>query len=163
MVQKGRLFSLASVEHWTGLRQQFHRYLAQELVATRTLRLGLAAEKVFEFISCTRHWPSFNFHGIWQIDPPCDHLKFRSNCGTGSLTIEANRSELQLNYSIFFEHEDRYNVGIRILKVGREGCDLVMSIAKPRRMPASYFENKLRLLDESLEMLRQILETGGKD
>ncbi|HEY5747077.1 MAG TPA: hypothetical protein VIU12_13420 [Chryseolinea sp.] len=158
MVQKCQLFPLASAEHWTGLRLQFHRYLAQELVATRTLRLGLAAEKVFGFISCERHWPEFNFHGIRQIGPCCDYVKFQSSCGNGSLTIEVKEPELQLDYSIFFEHEDLYKVEIQILKLSKGECDLVMSIAKPRRMPVSYFKNKLSQLDENLERLKQILE-----
>jgi hypothetical protein len=158
MVQSCQLFSLASVEHWTGLRQPFHRYLAQELVATRTLRLGLMAEKAFAFISSTQHWAEFNFHGICQISPCRDHLTFQSSCGSGSLTIEIKKPELQLDYSIFFEHEDRYEVGIRIFTISKAECDLVMSVTKPRRMPISYFENKLSLLEEDLERLKQILE-----
>jgi len=158
MVQRCQLFSLASVEHWTGLRQHFHRYLAQELVATRTLRIGLAAENVFEFISVAQRWSDFSFHGISQTCPCCDHLTFRSSCGSGTITMEVNRSELLVGYSIFFEHEDRYEVRIRILKISNGESDLVMSIAKPRRMPIGYFENKLSLLNEDLERLRQILE-----
>ena len=158
MVQKCQLFPLASVEHWTGLRQQFHRYLAQELVATRTLRLDLAAEEAFGFISRAQHWPDFNFHGIRQISPCGDHLKFQSSCGNGSLTAEVKERELRIDYSIFFEYEDCYEAGIRIFSISKGECDLVISITKPRRMPISYFENKLTLLDEGLERLKQILE-----
>ncbi|AYB32799.1 hypothetical protein [Chryseolinea soli] len=158
MVQRCQLFPVTSVEHWAGLRQQFHRYLAQELVATRTLRLDLEAEKAFTFISVAHHWPDFKFHGIWQLSPCGDHLKFQSNCGSGTLTVEVKEQELRIDYSIFFEHEDRYEVGIRFLTISKGACDLVMSITKPRRMPISYFENKLTQLDEGLERLRRILE-----
>jgi hypothetical protein len=158
MVQKCQLFPLTQVEHWTGLRQQFHRYLAQELLATRNVALGLAAEKVFDFISCAEHWPEFNFHGIRQINSCGDHLKFQSNCGSGTLTLDIMAADLQLDYSIVFDHEDVYKVEIRIVELTNGSCDLLMAITKPKRMPIGYFENKLSQLNENLDGLKAILE-----
>jgi len=124
----------------------------------RTLSIDANANEAFAFVAEIRNWSKFGFHGIREVICDGNYANFRSSCGGGHLVKQLNSHALQLDYEIFFDHEDRYDVSIAISAISEIRSELTMQVVKPKRMPLDYFERKLHFLNESLTRLKQILE-----
>ena len=125
---------------------------------TKTINIKASPDKVWDYFNDLSKWPIWAIHnvksakqgqnGYWLMEGPrgISKVKMNSNKATGIL-----------DHDFIDPGEGHWKVPCRVV-LGSEGSHLMITFTKPDQMPDKAFEMGMKLLDEELIKLKEVLE-----
>lgn len=127
---------------------------------TRAIYLRCAACRAFNFLADATNWPRYAIHNVLEIRPStdCDWI-MRTPRGEGRLRLHADARWGILDHEFIDPREGTWAVPARVVPVG-EGCLFTMTFARPPHLSDEDFAHGMKLLEEELQVLKGLLESG---
>ena len=127
---------------------------------TKTVFVKCPAKNLFDFLANAENWPRWAVHNVRVVRPGSDGWWLMDTPrGPGRLRIRPHERMGILDHEFIDAREGRWLVPTRVVAVG-DGALLMMTFAKPDALPDEAFRQGMRLLDEELETLKRLLESG---
>lgn len=127
---------------------------------TKSVFVKCPAKNLFDFLANAENWPRWAVHNILAVRPGSDGWWLMDTPrGPGRLRIRPNERTGILDHEFIDAQEGRWIVPTRAVAVG-DGALLLMTFTKPDALPDEAFRIGMRLLDEELDTLKRLLESG---
>ena len=127
---------------------------------TKTVFVKCPAKKLFDFLANAENWPRWAVHNVQAVRPSSDGWWLMDTPrGPGRLSIRPDARMGVVDHEFIDAQEGRWTVPTRVVAVG-DGALLLMTFAKPDALPDEAFRQGMRLLDEELETLKRLLDSG---
>lgn len=127
---------------------------------TKTVFVKCPAKSLFGFLANAENWPRWAVHNIQAVRPGNDGWwLMETPRGPGRLRIRPDARTGVLDHEFIDAQEGRWMVPTRVVEVG-DGALLMMTFTKPDAVPDEAFRIGMRFLDEELETLKRLLESG---
>jgi hypothetical protein len=128
------------------------------MTLTKTINIKASPDKVWDYVNDLSKWPQWAIHdvktsrkgenGFWLIDGPR---------GTSKVRMNSNKATGILDHDFIDPGEGHWIVPCRVV-AGSEGTHFMITFTKPEQMPDEAFKTGMKMLDEELLKLKELLE-----
>ncbi|MBC7749365.1 MAG: SRPBCC family protein [Methylotenera sp.] len=128
------------------------------ITVTKTVNIKAPTDKVWVYINDLSKWTEWAIHnvksvkqgenGIWHMEGPR---------GTSKVKMHSDKTSGLLDHEFIDPSEGHWKVPCRVVE-GSEGSHLTITFTKPEQMPDEAFETGMKMLDEELAKLKEIIE-----
>lgn len=129
-----------------------------EITLTKTINIKVSPEKVLDYLNNVSKWAEWVVHnvtsvrqgdnGFWLMDRPR---------GTSNVKINPHKATGVLDHDFINPGKGYWKVPSRVVEWNL-GSHFMITFTKPEQMPDETFEIGMKLLDEELFKLKEILE-----
>ncbi len=125
---------------------------------TKSVFINCSPQDVFAFLANGENWPKFAIHNIFAIRPGAEgDWIIETPRGPGRLRLKAVATFGIIDHEFIDAQEGRWEVPARVVAAAN-GAVFMMTLTKPEPMPESDFYTGMRLLDEEMATLKNLLE-----
>jgi quinol monooxygenase YgiN len=126
----------------------------------KTVFVQCPAKVLFDFLANAENWPRWAVYNVQAVRPGSGGWWLMDTPrGPGRLRIRPSERTGILDHEFIDAQEGRWMVPARVVAVG-DGVLLMMTFINPDALPDEAFRQGMRLLDEELETLKRLLESG---
>ncbi len=128
------------------------------ITLTKTINIKTNPDIVWDYVNDVSKWAEWAIHnvisvkqgenGFWHMNGPR---------GTSKVKMQSHKVTGILDHDFIDPGEGHWSVPCRVV-VGSLGSHFMITFTKPEQMPDEAFELGMKLLDEELLKLKQILE-----
>jgi hypothetical protein len=128
------------------------------ITVTKTVNIKANTDKVWDYVNDLSKWAEWAIHnvnsvkqgdnGFWLMDGPR---------GTSKVKIKSDKTTGILDHEFIDPGEGHWSVPCRVV-AGSLGSHFMITFTKPEQMPDEAFEMGMKLLDEELLKLKEVLE-----
>ena len=128
------------------------------ITITKTVNIKASTEKVWDYVNDLSKWAEWAIHnvksvrhsdnGFWLMDGPR---------GTSKVKMRSDKTTGILDHDFIDSGEGHWSVPCRVVS-GSLGAHFMITFTKPEQMPDDAFEMGMKLLDEELLKLKEVLE-----
>ena len=128
------------------------------ITVTKTVNIKASADKVWDYVNDLSKWAEWAIHnvnrvrqgdnGFWLMDGPR---------GTSKVKMKSDKATGILDHDFIDPGEGHWSVPCRVV-AGNLGSHFMITFTKPEQMPDEAFEMGMKLLDEELLKLKEVLE-----
>ena len=128
------------------------------ITVTKTVNIKASIDKVWDYVNDLSKWAEWAIHnvnnvrqadyGFWFMDGPR---------GTSKVKMKSDKTTGILDHDFIDPGEGHWSVPCRVV-AGNLGSHLMITFTKPEQMPDEAFEMGMKLLDEELLKLKDVLE-----
>lgn len=137
-------------------QKNYHTHLYMTI--TKTLNIQATTDKVWNYVNDLSKWVEWAVHnaisvkqgddGFWLMDGPR---------GTSKVKMNSDKATGVLDHDFIDPNEGHWAVPCRVV-AGNSGAHFMITFTKPPQMPDEAFEMGMKLLDEELLKLKELLE-----
>ena len=128
------------------------------ITVTKTVNIKASTDKVWGYVNDLSKWSEWAIHnvksvgqgdnGFWLMDGPR---------GTSMVKMKSDKTTGILDHDFIDPGEGHWSVPCRVV-AGNLGSHFMITFTKPEQMPDEAFEMGMKLLDEELLKLKEVLE-----
>ena len=128
------------------------------ITVTKTVNIKASTDKVWGYVNDLSKWAEWAIHnvnrvrqgdnGFWLMDGPR---------GTSKVEMKSDKATGILDHDFIDPGEGHWSVPCRVV-AGNLGSHFMITFTKPEQMPDEAFEMGMKLLDEELLKLKEVLE-----
>jgi hypothetical protein len=128
------------------------------ITLTKTINIKASPDKVWDYVNDLSKWAEWAIHnvkslrqgndGFWLMDGPR---------GTSKVKMNSDKTTGILDHDFIDPGEGHWKVTCRVVS-GNLGSHFMITFTKPEQMPDEAFEMGMKMLDEELLKLKEILE-----
>ena len=133
-------------------------FLAMTKTATKTIDIKAPTDKVWDYVNDLSKWAEWAIHnvinvkkgenGIWLMEGPR---------GISKVKMHSDKATGVLDHDFIDPGEGHWKVPCRVV-AGSDGSHLMITFTKPTQMPDEAFEMGMKMLDEELAKLKEMME-----
>lgn len=124
---------------------------------TKSVDLGVSAERAFDFLNDLENWPKWAIVNMKSVKPATDGwYDTETRQGKGQLKMLSNKS-LGLLDHVWKDPQASWTVPARVIPNG-DGSTFMMTFFQPQVLNDSAFDAAAREVDTELAKLKEILE-----
>lgn len=131
-----------------------------KITVTKTINIKADPNKVWDYVNDLSKWVEWAIHnvksvqqgdnGFWVVDG----LR-----GTSRVKMNSDKTTAILDHDFIDPGEGHWKVPCRVV-AGNLSSHFMITFTKPEQMPDEAFEMGMKLLDEELLKLKEVLETS---
>ena len=128
------------------------------ITVTKTVNIKASTDKVWDYVNDLSKWAEWAIHnvnsvrqgdnGFWLMD---------GQRGTSKVKMKSDKATGILDHDFIDPGEGHWSVPCRVV-AGNLGSHFMITFTKPEQMPDEAFEMGMKLLDEELLKLKEVLE-----
>lgn len=128
------------------------------ITTTKTVNIKASSDKVWDYVNDLSKWAEWAIHnvqsvrqgenGFWLMDGPR---------GTSKVKMSSDKTTGILDHDFIDPGEGHWKVPCRVVE-GNLGSHFMITFTKPEQMPDEAFDMGMRMLDEELHKLKEVLE-----
>lgn len=128
------------------------------MTITKTININTSPDKVWDYVNNLSNWPEWAIHNITDSNKGDDeYWLMKGPRGVSKVKMYSNKVFGILDHEFIDPSEGSWLVPCRVI-AGHEGAHFMISFTKPAQMPNEAFKMAMKLLDEELLALKQIIE-----
>ncbi|NJM24745.1 MAG: hypothetical protein HC859_03740 [Bacteroidia bacterium] len=128
--------------------------------ATCSVVINKPPQDLYGFLENIDNWVLFSFHGVFEVQQQFGIHKVLSVWGPGTISLSKSERHGILDHVVNLYYEDHWNVFMRITPHAK-GSYVNFSVEKPLTMPAIYFNERVRKIEEQLSKTSGILRVAN--
>ena len=127
---------------------------------SKFININASPDQVWDFVNDLSKWPQWAIHnvissqkgenGYWLMVGPR---------GTSKVKMKSNKATGILDHVFIDPSEGHWEVPCRV-EADSLGSHFMMTFTKPEQMPDEAFQVGMKLLDEELQKLKEVVETN---
>ena len=128
------------------------------ITVTKTVNIKAPTDKVWAYINDLSKWAEWAIHNVKSVKQGENGIwLMEGQRGISKVKMHSDKTSGLLDHDFIDPSEGHWKVPCRVV-AGSEGSHLMITFTKPEQMPDEAFEMGMKMLDEELAKLKEIME-----
>jgi Polyketide cyclase / dehydrase and lipid transport len=132
------------------------------MTITKTVNIQATTDKVWNYVNDLSKWAEWAIHNVIRVRRGSDEFWLMDGPGgTSKVKMNSQKATGLLDHDFIDPGEGYWTVSCRVVE-GNLGAHFMITFTKPAQMPDEAFEMGMKLLDEELLKLKEVLENESR-
>ena len=128
------------------------------ITVTKTINIKAEPNKVWDYVNDLSKWAEWAIHNVKSVKQGEDRIWLMDGPrGTSRVKMNSDKTTGILDHDFIDPGERHWKVPCRVV-AGNLGSHFMITFSKPEQMPDEAFEMGMKLLDEEVLKLKEVLE-----